>query len=132
MSGDNLYLKAPTMAEEPVVPDGSLEYSIDTYQFQGGEIPADLVNKAQPPQDVPVYEGSTPMMVLTGMEGLDFWIYESDAATQAVIDYYKVDMPKQGWNLDSEETTEQEFLSTQIASRAGAELRTLFVITSVY
>jgi hypothetical protein len=67
--------------------------------FASAELPANF------PKDFPIYTGAKPTLSQNISENGQVAVnFEADVAMQKVVDYFKTELPKQGWKIDQELT----------------------------
>lgn len=74
------------------------------------------------PADVPIYPGSTAQMTATDAQGT-LATFASSAMSQDVLDYYKAQLPGEGWTLGAETAS-----GAQLTLQASKGMRTLDLV----
>jgi hypothetical protein len=137
LDGTNLDLS--TEAVEPTLAEGSLEYTADLSSINEPitvELPEEVVEATRLPEDIPLPDDATQWMAFD-MMGIHAFIFASDSPAADVADFYRTEMPENGWTESqaSEDagayafTYVQEDRSIEVEIETDAELdKTLLYI----
>lgn len=101
LSGTGLGLSADM--EEPTLTEGTLEYTADLSSINESitvELPEDAVQATQLPEDIPLPDDASQWMAMDMMDVRAF-VLASDSPPAAVADFYRTQMPENGWTESS-------------------------------
>jgi len=102
MSGDNVEVPS---GQGETLQNGSLTITMDLTDINQPitiELPPEALESGKPPEDIPVPENAEDLQAL-GMMGM--LTYQSASTPEELVDFYKAEMPKNGWTEVSVDVT---------------------------
>ena len=94
LSGDNVEVPS---GQGETLQNGSLTVTMDLTDINQPitiELPPEALESGKPPEDIPVPENAEDLQAL-GMMGM--LTYQSASTPEELVDFYKAEMPKNGW-----------------------------------